>query len=70
MDEGPYADEVTIGSLPLEPGQAMVFHFDFGDDWMFDVKLERIEPPGTTIKAPRIMEKHGKAPEQYPRWDD
>ena len=70
MDEGPYTDEVTIGSLPLEPGQTMQFHFDFGDDWKFDVKLERIEPPGARIKAPRIMEKHGKSPEQYPSWDD
>jgi hypothetical protein len=70
MDEGPYTDEVEVGSLPLEPGQTMKFHFDFGDDWMFDVKLERIEPPGSKIKAPHIMEKHGKSPEQYPRWDD
>ena len=70
MDEEPYAHEVTIGSLPLEPGQTMDFHFDFGDNWKFAVKLERIEPPGARIKAPRIMESHGKAPEQYPSWDD
>ena len=52
MDEGPWTDDVSIGSLPLEPGQSMIFHYDFGDDWRFDVKLERIEPPGARIKAP------------------
>ena len=70
MDEGPWADQVTIGELPMEPGQAMQFHYDFGDDWRFDVKLERIEPPDARIKAPAILEKHGKSPKQYPDWDE
>jgi hypothetical protein len=69
MDEGPWTDQVTIGELPLEPGQSMVFHFDFGDDWRFDVELERIEPPEAKMKAPAIMEKHGKSPTQYPNSD-
>jgi hypothetical protein len=68
-DEGPWTNDIRLGDLPLEPGQAMTFHFDFGDDWRFDVKLERIEPPGKRLKAPRILEKHGKAPEQYPYSD-
>jgi hypothetical protein len=69
MDEGPWTDEVSIGDVPLEPGQTMQFHFDFGDDWRFDVKLERIEPPGAKIKAPAIQERYGKSPEQYPGAD-
>jgi hypothetical protein len=68
-DEGPWTDEVTIGDLPLEPGQSMQLTYDFGDNWQFDVRLERIEPPGAKLKAPRILERHGKAPEQYPDWD-
>ncbi len=69
MDDGPWADEVWIGDVPLEPGQTMQFHFDFGDNWRFDVKLERIEPTDAKVKAPAIMEKHGKSPEQYPGGD-
>jgi Plasmid pRiA4b ORF-3-like protein len=69
MDEGPWVDQVRIGELPMEPGQSMVFHFDFGDDWRFDVALERIEPPGAKINAPRILERHGESPEQYPDSD-
>jgi hypothetical protein len=69
MDDGPCAEDIEIGTIPLEPGQTMELHYDFGDDWRFAVKLDRIEPPGAKIKAPKILEKHGKAPEQYPDWD-
>jgi hypothetical protein len=69
MDEGPWADEVSVGDLPLEPGQSMTFHFDFGDDWLFDVRLERVAPPGSRKHAV-VVERHGKAPPQYPGWDE
>jgi hypothetical protein len=68
--DSPCTDEVRIGELPLDPGQTMDFLYDYGDNWEFTIKLERVEPPGTKIKAPRIMESHGKAPEQYPDWDE
>jgi len=70
LDHGPWADEIRIGALPLEPGQSMELEYDFGDQWEFDVKLERIDPPGGKVKPARILERHGKAPRQYPRWDD
>jgi hypothetical protein len=47
----------------------MNFLFDFGDNWKFTVKLERVEPRGAR-KRPRILERHGKAPPQYPAWDE
>jgi hypothetical protein len=55
---------------PLEPGQTMELTYDFGDNWQFTVKLERIELPDARRKAPRILETHGKAPKQYGSWDD
>ena len=69
-EESPYTDEVIIGELPLEPGQTMELLYDFGDEWHFTVKLERIEPPGDKLRAPRILESHGKAPKQYEDWDE
>ncbi|MGO9464985.1 MAG: IS1096 element passenger TnpR family protein [Isosphaeraceae bacterium] len=69
MEDGPCAEDIEIGTIPLEPGQSMELHYDFGDDWRFTVKLERIDPPGAKIKAPKILEKHGKPPEQYPSWE-
>jgi hypothetical protein len=70
MDEGPWADQVQIGTLPLDPGQTMELEYDFGDSWKFKIKLERIEPPGRRSKAPRILESHGKAPQQYRDWSE
>lgn len=70
MDEGPWADEIQIGSLPLEPGQEMKLTYDFGDCWKFAVKLEKIEETSQRGKKPRLLETHGQAPEQYPNWDD
>ena len=68
--EPPWTDEVRLGTLPLEPGQTMELLYDYGDNWEFTIKLERVEPPGTKIKAPRIMESHGKSPKQYGDWDE
>jgi hypothetical protein len=68
-DEGPWADQIPIGELPLEPGQSMQLTYDFGDNWQFDIKLESIDLPNQRLKAPRVVESHGKAPEQYPDWD-
>ena len=70
MNDGPCAEDIKIGTIPLAPGQTMELHYDFGDDWRFAVKLDRIEPPGSKTKAPKILEKHGKAPEQYSGWDE
>ena len=43
--------------------------FDFGDNRRVDVQLGNIEPTGKRLKAPRILESHGKGAEQYPDWD-
>jgi Plasmid pRiA4b ORF-3-like protein len=70
MDEGPWADDLLIGKLPLQPKDRMTLTYDFGDNWEFVVKLEGIEPPARRKKLPRLLEKHGVAPEQYPEWED
>jgi hypothetical protein len=69
MDEGPWADEIDVGELPLAPGRTMTFRYDFGDNWKFEVKLERVDPRGKQ-KRPRILERHGKPPRQYGDWDE
>ena len=60
-----HTDEVTIGKLPLNERQSMQFHYDFGDDWRFDVQLEKIEPEGAKISKATIVESQGKAPKEY-----
>ena len=70
MDERPWTHEVSIGDLPIQEGASMIYHFDFGDDWRFEVTLEKIDVENETIKEPTLLEQHGKAPEQYPNHDD
>jgi hypothetical protein len=60
--------QVRVGELPLQPGDRMIFLFDFGDNWEFDVLLEEIQPPSAKIKKPKILEMQGEAPKQY--WDE
>jgi len=68
MDERPHTPEVRIGDLPLQPGAQMLYHYDFGDDWKFDVVLERIDPPDPDVRGYQIEERKGKSPEQYHHW--
>jgi hypothetical protein len=68
MEEYQFADEVAIQDVPLRPGANLIFFYDFGDSWRFRVQLEHIGPVDSKLKRPKIVEKHGKAPEQY-RWE-
>lgn len=69
LEEEPFTSEILIGDVPLSVGQTMIFLFDFGDNWEFDVTLERVDTERVT-KKPGILETHGKSPEQYPNWGD
>jgi len=72
--DGPHCPEglctldVRVGDLPLPVGGEMTFLFDFGDDWLFDVKLDRIDPPDRRRTRPTLLDAQGDAPPQYPRW--
>jgi hypothetical protein len=65
-----YTDEFAIGRLPLDPGQSMKIVFDFGDEWEFTVKLEKILPLDMSLNEPEIVASRGKAPRQYDHDDD
>jgi hypothetical protein len=51
-------------------GHAMLFLFDYGDEWLFRVKLEEKGKKIAKVRYPRIVATHGEAPEQYPDPDD
>lgn len=61
-----FADEMRVGDVPLLAGDTMIFHYDFGDDWRFQVTLESVdETPLRRIGAPELTAQSGEAPEQY-----
>lgn len=69
-EESPSTAEVKIGELPLRPGSMLEYLFDFGDNWLFEVHLEKLEPANPKIGKPTVIEQHGQAPPQYPNFDD
>lgn len=68
--EGPFTDEVTLGELKLKPGKKILYLFDYGDEWRFNVILKNVDPIEKPMKSPIILESVGEAPQQYPDFDD
>ncbi len=73
MDGDYLADEMMLGHLPIGKGESMLFHYDFGDDWKFNVLIEDLSDLPDEYEAPKITDRFGEAPKQYPfedEWDD
>ena len=69
-NEGPHVNQVKIGDLGLVTGQTFLYLFDYGDEWLFQVKLESVRQDQPLPKNPRIVETKGESPEQYPDWEE
>ena len=67
-DEPPFANEAIIGDLGLPKKHKFLYLFDYGDDHEFGVELVGIQEKAGRGRYPRVVERHGKAPEQY-RWE-
>ena len=65
-----YTTECEVGELPLYKGMELIFHFDFGDDWRFQLIVESITSEDTSCSEPTVIEQHGNPPEQYPDWEE
>jgi len=46
----------------------MLFLFDYGDEWRFLVERIKTTDPKPRMKYPKIIEKVGRAPKQYPNY--
>lgn len=73
-DEAADVDEILIRDVPY-PGKTgkkeFLFLFDYGDEWRFGVKLLGTSDKKTPrARYPRVTARRGKAPAQYPPWDD
>lgn len=60
--------KVKIDKLGLIKGQKFSLHYDFGDDWMFTINVQKITEVPENFK-PRVVKEKGHV-EQYPDWDD
>ncbi len=64
------AAQTKIASLKLKPRQKITYLFDFGDEWWHDIEVEQINLPADKETYPRVLERKGQSPPQYPDFDD
>lgn len=65
ISSGPFTYEVTIEDLELYEGAKMLYLFDFGDGWEFDVDLINIDKTSPIPLKSQIIDSKGASPEQY-----
>lgn len=51
-------------------GAKMLFLFDYGDDWRFNVEMIGVGEKVPWGRYPKVLSKVGDAPIQYPAYDD
>jgi hypothetical protein len=56
----------TLDALDLKPDRIFGYLFDFGDEWLHQIQVERIEQAIPTVTYPRVIKRVGKSPPQYP----
>jgi|GEM_PF-771889 len=50
--------------------QKMLFLFDYGDDWRFEIEVMDIKEAEKGVKYPRVTKSAGTAPRQYPDYEE
>ncbi len=61
---------VPVSDVFQQEKQKMLYLFDYGDDWTFEVQFLRREAAEKGARYPRVLESKGAAPEQYPDYDE
>lgn len=64
------AAKTSIADLQLEQGEVFEYLFDFGDEWLHVITVEKILDVFPKKKYPLVTEKKGESPPQYPDRDD
>ncbi|MCR5402916.1 MAG: plasmid pRiA4b ORF-3 family protein [Butyrivibrio sp.] len=65
---GEPSTKIALDKLGLVKGQNFSLHYDFGDDWMFTIHVQKIEKEEKKT-IPVILKAKGEI-EQYPSWDE
>lgn len=67
MEQEPSTD-IALDELGLYNGQKFLLHYDFGDDWIFHIRVLNIIEVKESFE-PRIIKSKGYI-SQYPDYDD
>jgi hypothetical protein len=63
-------ETVTVAVAFPQVGHRMTLLFDYGDQWLFDVKLTGVGQRVPRARYPRLLRQGGEAPEQYPNFEE
>ena len=68
---GALSDTTLEKVFPLPKGLSLFYRFDFGDNWNFRIRKSRKHPtkPVEGVEYPRVVQRVGPNPVQYPRWE-
>jgi len=61
----PNTAEIRLSQLGLTPRQRFLYLFDFGDKWLHDITVGKVDGIPDGGDYPRIVEKHDGSPAQY-----
>ena len=61
------ARHTKIDQLSLHSRQTFNYVFDYGDDWEHMITVLRVLDEAGVGQYPRVVERHGDSPAQYPR---
>ena len=65
-----HSSNERISSLPFRMKQRFLYLYDYGDQHEFDVQIIATSADTPRGRYPKIVERHGKMPPQYPDWDE
>ena len=69
-----HTHQVELGGLGLAKGKRLLYHFDYGDDHLFDIEVLGVNAAAPKGKYPKVVGRRGARLEQYPDdegdWDD
>ena len=63
-------ERTTVAQVFGVPGKKMLFVFDYGDDWRFVIEAKANGEKAPKVRYPRLVRSVGRAPEQYPDYED
>jgi len=63
-------ERTKIAQAFPKAGKKMLFVFDYGDEWRFQVKLTALGEKAPKTRYPRMVAAMGEAPAQYPDEDE
>ena len=67
-EDGGASTDIVIDKIGLVKEQNFSLHYDYGDDWMFTIHVQKIEDE-TKKTSPKLIKSVGHV-EQYPNWDE